>query len=262
MKSYRTDFHREPRGEEGFLKTHGGGHDLGRQVVAAFGRRDPTEIAGYFSKRDRIVISHPRTMRTLERRLERSGFHFNILMLEGVSLPGNSFANYRTQVAEYIKENGIQTEGHITFVKNGTSGHILTPWMVLHALGHAVADHASRQREYGLPLLKLMEKMASIVDEGCRGKLDFSKKRDCLNVAGRVFVFRSAGMEGMESSVHVPGEFLHELIAEYLWNGDHIRVRPPHDANPDILKIIKEIEDKVKSYLEMCVGQVIYDYYE
>lgn len=35
---------------------------------------------------------------------------------------------YDDYVKEFIEKNKLQIEGHITFVKNSTSGHIMTPF--------------------------------------------------------------------------------------------------------------------------------------
>lgn len=270
LRSYRTAFHKEPRGEEGYGEDPvTGAAELGDQVdVNPDGGK--SSIFGRFSKKDRAVISHPKTFRTLEEKLSRSGYHFNILLVEdraerqlGTS-SAQALMGYKEQVQEYIAKNRIETEGHITFVKNGTSGHVLTPWMILHTLGHAVGDHIARRRLPTPPIFSLINQIAHELDPGCTDRVDLlphERQEECLEAASRVFMFRSASLGSRQGSMHTSDESFHELVAEYLWNGHRIRVRPPYNENPRIMSVVADMEEKVRDALDMCVGQVIYDYY-
>jgi 8-oxo-dGTP pyrophosphatase MutT (NUDIX family) len=267
LKSYRTDFRHEPKDDEGF-GTHQGKPDLGKQVYKGAG--SPNSIQTYFSRKDRAVITHPRTLRTLEQRLARSGYDFNILMVETADErgrpPQRRASNYKQGVEEFMRENGIRREGHITFVKNGTSGHVLTPWMILHTLGHAVTDHIENHDLPGrTPMRTLMNMIAAELDPGCKGGVEWlpdDKQGECLGLVGSVFMFKSARLDRFAyASVHAgPDEFLHELVAEYLWNGDEIRISPPHQKNPRIVRRVEEMKEIVRSLLSLCVGEIIYDY--
>lgn len=119
LKSYRHDLIDRPeREEEFYTDPRTGKKDLGNQISLT----TDLPIVGRFSKKDRIVMTHPKTFRQLEEKLSQSEFDFNILMLEDKREVRVSDQVYRDQVENFMKSNGIQKEGRITFVKNGTSG--------------------------------------------------------------------------------------------------------------------------------------------
>jgi hypothetical protein len=103
-------------------------------------------VMGYFSNTDVALLSNQKSSKTLENKLKNVGYNFNILIFESsvdddrrnVSPP----SNYIRKINNYIRSNNITLENHITYVKNGSSGDPLTPWMILHTLGHAVAEEA------------------------------------------------------------------------------------------------------------------------
>lgn len=256
MKSYRTDFHREPSEDEGFAKEKDGSTNTSKQV-----RGGKSEILTHFSSKDRAVITHPRTARVMEERLRSSEYDFNILFVEEnwgmIRLVG-----YTDQVEQFMWDNRIETEGRITFVKNGTSGHIMTPWMILHTLGHAVAAQDSGIEAR---IWEAVDKIRGAIDSSFAkfphldrpGSSEWAKSR--RNALGSVFAFRSASAEGDHGSANHLSEFGHELIAEFLWSGDKIRIRQPHLSNPEIVAQVRAIEGHIKELLDKCVGKIIYD---
>ncbi len=87
-------------------------------------------------------------MRTLEAVLSKHRWKFNVLLIEGrgnalgsggknPTFLDNDGDEYLARIKYWMQKNNVPQEGHITFAKNGSSGDAMTPWMVLHTLGHA-----------------------------------------------------------------------------------------------------------------------------
>jgi len=239
LSSYRTVLSPPNTGEEGFTsdtKKVSKGTHIGTQVVNP-GRYED-EITGRFSNKDKAVLSHPKTFKTLEDRLSNSNYNFNILMIETATNQRyiGVLDDYKNDVDKYIKSQGIVTQNHITFVKNGTSGHVLTPWMILHTLGHAVVDYIGEDT-------KIVELVRAIMYQ--------------LDKAS-IFHFKSAKESEIYNNTN---ELVHELIAEFLWHGGRIRINPVFANNEDIKTKVATIESRIKTTLDYCVGQIVYDFY-
>lgn len=265
LSSFRSKFVREPRAREweGFGAARGKKTYRGRQVVV--GQAGEKDIEGYFSRKDREIITHPRTARLLEQKLAGSAYRFNILMLEreGDRIGGYEAAraDWSRQVGEFMEKNNIETEGHITFIKNGTSGHVMTPWMILHTLGHAAFAHVENERNIRLVFMRILNELADAVC-GNEEPEDYARmpNRKCLAMLGDALMFRSVQKDAEDPSYGDQDELFHELIAEFLWNGDRIRVGGPRSGGV-VPVIVKKLEDAVREVLDSCVGHVIFDYY-
>lgn len=113
----------------------------------------------------------------------------------------------------------------IVFIKSGPSGDPLTPWMVLHTIGHALTSGKE-----GSALKHSMHETMNML-EGYYKNVSYhtNLKTRCL------YNFRSARIPdgkkigksfgGVESS----DELKHELIAAYLWYGGKIK-RPSEEC--------------------------------
>lgn len=200
-----------------------------------------------FSKNDIKVITHPKTFITLERVLARSTKHtFNILLDSSLN---------EVNVKQYCQENNIPIEGRITFAKNSSTGGLMTSWMILHTLGHALVEH---HRDMGLYIRNYINEIA-----GMDGVITITDK-DTIRYVAKYLKFKSArksndyfaGNNEVKTTNRLSdiGELVNELIAEYLWHG-YIR----HD--PKITTQIKTIESIINQYLNKSVGTIIMDYY-
>lgn len=258
LSAYKSKFIREPRGEEGFGNAMGKPY-RGRQVSRRAGGEE--EIQGYFSQKDRAVITHPRTARMLEQRLANSAYNFNILMLERAGDKIHVGDYESRQVGEFIETNNIRTEGHITFVKNGTSGHVMTPWMILHTLGHAAFAQAALERNIRLVFMKILNELADALcgNEEPRNPARMPPHK-CLTMLGDALMFRSVQRDSEDPAYNNDEELFHELVAEFLWNGDRIRVGGPRSGGV-VPAIVRKLEDAVREVLDSCVGHVIFDYF-
>lgn len=245
LAHYGYQFHSKNDPDEGFLDTKAQAVIRKKKATAPWGGEvedlEIKNIGGRFSHRDKILISHPRTSRILEEKLKSSKYNFNILLME--KKQGYEFVysanvkEYNDRIYEYMKENNLKIENHITFVKNATSGHLLTPWMILHTLGHAVTDHAYN---FGSELVNAIKEKIRSWNE--------------LEVGSLKNIFQFASIQ--KGVVDSTDELLHELIAEYLWNGK-IRINP--NANNMVIEYVKNLEDEIEKLLSSCVGSIIYD---
>jgi len=227
------------------------------------------DISGYFSNKDVIRIKDPNTYRTLENKLKSIGYNFNIILAESMSIPkvSNNFnykRDYEQQIQNYMVIRGLQKENHITFVKNSSSGDLLTPWMILHNIGHAVTSKLGIQRigdqvedclrKTGL-FGKALKKTPVYEDEDEDEDEDYSNTTQFIDslysmiIFKKIFKFRSSQNE---KNLLDFDEFIHELFAEYLWNG---KIR----TNPEYVEVGRCLESIIRSCLDSCVGKIIYD---
>lgn len=256
LKSFKTRF--EPIGNEpeGFGAKEGGKTYLGSQVINPGGVDDhpETEITGRFSKKDRILLSHPATFQRLEQKLSNSRYDFNIIMME---FPSSRWSvsswkrpEYEDEVENFIKQERIETNGHITFAKNGTSGHVMTSWMVLHTMGHAAMEFAGNDKIFSSILTGIVRNIRDVKGKINSGPYMAEALKD-------VFMFESLKSPDPASTQ----EIIYEIFAEFLWHGDRIRINPNYQSDSFIVEKVKALEYEVKRVLDYCVGNIIYDYY-
>jgi hypothetical protein len=239
----------------------------------AFGSLPPNDkrgMSGYFVGEDRIVIKHPKTVRTLERVLSKTGFMFNILMVEMVGgFDSNGKDNYLRQLEYFMADENIPRMGHITFAKTGSSGDLMTPWMILHTLGHALIKTKTQAIQQ---IASLLESLFILPVQGSMMRVPHLSS---------FFRFKSAVVAHShlpEKDRATPGpkiknkfemlstyeELVHELVAEYLWHGGKIRLNlqdmQPQQAQKAAAAVM-EIEGIIKGLLQASVGEVITDFY-
>lgn len=115
----------------------------------------------------------------------------------------------------FFGEMGIP-RSDIVFVKTGPSGDILTPWMVLHTIGHAITDSPHAKRFY---------------NEWAKIWLNLATNFDVMkpSVISCLFNFRSARIAN-DPKINTSfkpatdiGEIRNELFASYLWNGGKVK---------------------------------------
>jgi len=256
LASFTTSFTNDTSEEEDFGKI-GGKKSTERQVYKDESGIE-VSIEGRFSKKDRAALSSNKTLKTLEDRLARSGHNFNIVMFEGEPPTGSGReAKWIRQAETFLKEKGIQTQGHITFVKNGTSGHVLTPWMVLHTMGHAMLNQNPRKNEFREIVADIEAKICGITRTTIN---DLRPDTNCMRRLGELLMFSSAQPKADETLDK--DELYHELIAEYLWHGGRIRTKPQQDPKKDrnAKWIARKFEDLIKNTLDQLVGKVVYDH--
>ena len=155
---------------------------------------------------------------------------------------------YREKVEKYMKDNGLQKEGHITFVKNSSSGEYLTPWMILHTLGHAITDVND---ELTPNILRCLSSVGFGRIEASGAPLDFSD----TDKISDLLVFKSVREPSLYSPISI-GEVIHDLVAEFLWHG---RIRTKKESQRPIAQCL---EGSLNVALSRSVGRIIYDWLE
>jgi len=226
-------------------------------------------ILGRYSSRDKAIITHPKTVRTLEQKLSNSEYNFNILFYEMNVTDRQSYESKIRQSADsYIHRNNLDMDNSITFVKNGSSGDSLTPWMILHCIGHAAFDFAHKKDKMSIyDSINLILKKFLMIDNSEEDEEDRKAYHsnsgvrehapDLLSVASEAFVFSSIRQKKVDDE----HELLYELMAEYLWNGS-IRINRAY-ANggnrSEILTYLAQLNASYDAILKRCVGSIILD---
>jgi len=229
-----------------------------------------------FTHRDKVLLSAPKTKRKLFEKLKLSKYNINIIPYE--NLKAGQKYSYEEAVENFIQENNVQLQDHITFVKRYTTGHMLKPKMILHTLGHAVADFSENTSTH-LRVLKFFD----MLQEQYGGITHTNRSNDEIKIIDDIFLkflkilFVFESVQNGRILHESYSELLHELIAEYLWSGDKIRIHPDFRENfkkfyfpnerDDILNLriqkIKVIIDGISNFIELmfgnCLGKIIYD---
>lgn len=209
------------------------------------------DATGHFSQQDRAIISHPATVRKLEELLSRHQFKFNIVLYESAQ---TSYGALIKNILEFMEQNNIPSEGHITFAKNGSSGEPLTIWMMLHTLGHALLPESSGTSTINMLLMNFYH------DTHVKGE-ENEMKMPPIEFLRYFFQFKSASIpmtstKGLNSLL----ELEYELVAEYLWNG-FIRITPGTKYGYEAQQLKNNLEAEIFKYLQNAVGNVIVDHY-
>lgn len=210
-------------------------------------------ITDKFSDKDKILISHPKTAKILEQKLKSSKYNFNILFIEErLSDPDWSKPkNIHERIRDYIKKNNLNIDNSITYAANVSTGHLMTPWIILHKLAHAVAAEQDNF-DIGFPYdaLSLM--------------LPRSTHHLSMDEIKNMFSFKSIQQTGEFSITKRESveELFHELLTEYLWHG-RIRLNPsaPPEKKEEYQKTIIKIEALIVKCLDHCLGKIISDIY-
>lgn len=235
-----------------------------------------------FTDRDKRLITSPKTMKTLEEKLSKIGVRFNIIFIEnrpyrndyaarvkslskdddGMRWVSDNSGEFTKIIDRYLAEKGVDKRNSITFVQPESSGHMLTPWMILHRIGHALLE-GQRHENVGPQFEKVFVDYFDM-------PTDRSDPRPFWKRLGEVFMFKSIRNEDGRMNYpleHSVDELIHELVAEYLWHG-RIRVAPGiaekggswfgGDATSrKILKGVKALEKLVLQTIKGKIGQVI-----
>jgi len=200
-------------------------------------------ISDRFVARDRKAIDNATIQNRLAQALERStGFHFNIIFLESRT---KLTSKYHEEAARYCLRNSIPLDGHITFVKNSSTGDPLSAWMILHTLGHALGDFDSN----------MVGRIRSIFSKmDAANRITSSTPDDVIANLAKVFKFRSLANKKVTSLE----ELVYELVAEYLWHGQ-IRANL---VNFQVFSSVRAIEETIHEALSHAVGNIIIDLFD
>lgn len=199
--------------------------------------RDQTKQAIPFLTRNDFNSLNPRykaqpsLIRQLNLKLAKNHpYDWNILVIEKIY---SHHSDYREMVQQYCRDNNIQTQGHITFAFNSSTGDPITPWMVCHKIGHALLKDETCSDLMGKILL-LAEQSGLTTD-------------NTSYIYSKIFNFRSVRDRLTENVA----EILRDALAQYLLTGK-IASTP---------EISKELETKFSTMLQSAIGEILIDYY-
>ncbi len=228
---------------------------LARYSVASFTRKPDSTgafAADTFAARDRKAVHSSVIQNKLAQVLQTStGYNFNIIFLErGLGYQDDSEVDYVKSVQRYCLEQGIVLPGHITFAKNSSSGDPLSPWMILHTVGHALGNF---DKQLFSSINNILTNL--YLEQGFGRSARFTTKVSAYMC--QFFQFKSAKKEavlGLE-------ELIYDLVAEYLWHG-FIRWKLPEGIYiKNFGESVKEIEQIIHNSLGSAVGQIIVDFF-
>lgn len=211
------------------------------------GEDTPNSQTGIFNEKDRVVITHPKTAITLEKILGQHHWNFNILMIEdNVGKFSHQRKDHRAKylkiVYKWLMANNIPIAGRITYAKNGSSGDPMTPWMMLHTMGHAIVG---RDETWIIQMLKnLNPDGKSTVFLKSHLKFKSVENMNNVNVKSKL-------------GHNLWSELVYELFAEYMWNGT-IRLK---QNDKDVFETMEKIKAIFKNCLERSVGKIIVDHF-
>lgn len=255
-----------PAGEENFFK-HG------------FSEKDIKYITGMYKRP--LVISSSGKLRggiiaVLDEVLSRvEDFNFHIYFGE--------FSSYLS--AEEFFFDKIPKD-HIVFIKKGSSGDLLTPWMILHTMAHAAFQSGNKDSEE-LIYLRLKRMFVSLSGDNNWHDLDEMIKNPDDEILSNLFNFASARSSSTSWSTGkvaksrlISGqELVYEIFVSYLYGGGKLK-RPAGEKLSKLTKLISQkydndydesyisrlvdsvfsgIEKIIKEVLKSCRGKVIAD---
>ena len=227
----------------------------------------PTSVGiPHFNQKDRAAIENITVQKKLEEVLNRTGYNFNILFIEVQGLGYQSYpkTQYRKIVRFYCNKNNIPLEGHITFAKKQSTGDVMSPWMILHTMGHALLENTN---EF-IAMNNTLTEFARDIRYYDKTSLIPNEKVESLS---RLFMFASARNKVYELETGRPhkksiadfDELIYDLVAEYLWHGGRIRVNQQTaiklQIDHKINNFIQSIQNIISGALHKNVGNIIVD---
>ena len=256
-----------PAGEENFFK-HG------------FSEKDIKYITGMYKRP--LVISSSGKLRggiiaVLDEVLSRvEDFNFHIYL--------GDFSSYLS-AEEFFFDKKIPKD-HIVFIKRGSSGDLLTPWMILHTMAHAAFQSGNKDSEE-LIYLRLKRMFVSLSANNHWNDLDEMIENPNDEILSNLFNFASARSSSTSWSTGkvaksrlISGqELVYEIFVSYLYGGGKLK-RPTGEKLGKLTKLISEkydndydknyisrlvdsvfsgIEEIINKVLKSCRGKVIAD---
>lgn len=192
-------------------------------------------------RRDRTLVTNPRSIERTYKKFDNSDMDFNFIF---VNKPGAgkfmevgrvdiSYVqkNLGDDVANAVREAQNKTEDSVTIIFTNNSGDEkipMTPWIIAHRIGHALAREGSSRSSYYYKEASdyLISGMSEIIK--LYGVREFPDKEDTIskrtnrdsqllmkNFFQQVATFRSA----REGIIRDWFEVFNELIAQYLTTG-------------------------------------------
>ena len=233
-------------GEENFFK-HG------------FSEKDIKYITGMYKRP--LVISSSGKLRggiiaVLDEVLSRvEDFNFHIYL--------GDFSSYLSAEEFFFDKDKIPKD-HIVFIKKGSSGDLLTPWMILHTMAHAAFQSGNKDSEE-LIYLRLKRMFVSLSANNHWNDLDEMIENPNDEILSNLFNFASARSSSTSWSTGkvaksrlISGqELVYEIFVSYLYGGGKLK-RPAGEKLSKLTKLIsqKYDNDYDESYISRLVDSV------
>lgn len=204
---------------------------------AKYPGRDYEQYTG-FTPADIKSVNNAKVRQTIEDWLNQSPLPYKFSIIIGV---------------EYYHKK--PTPGVITYVKTGNSGgDVLTPFMILHTMGHALVNYNSE--DISIQVSDLLE---SIVG-------DFGIDADAFVFALCKLLHTRAAIytiKGSKRAYPTFDEVLYDLVAIYIIKG-RITVKPnqycDYDISQEACNTIRQmLEEFCRSILDKAVGTIVSD---
>lgn len=252
---------------------------------------DQNRSVNKINKKDVAIVRHRSTENKLREVLGRINIDF-IILISNINTKEKDIINYLT-------EKNINFSNSIVFVKKISTGGKLTPWMLLHCIGHAAKfDFIEFSRGVRNTALKMLSLIAGFnIDNHIFADDSFtdffriisnislgSKSDELRNYSiqshygdamdlyhrdlaryehlSNIFQFSSIKTKKVDSFE----EFICELVAEFLWHGGKIRYNQQYILDSfsehianGIVRVIKKIEEILIHKMNSLKGQIIID---
>lgn len=183
-----------------------------------------------FNEADQKILTLPKTKAKLEQILSKFDKDFSFVFFGSKEKE----EEYYKSVRQYIDENvKFQSDNHLILSKNMSTGDPLTPWMILHCIGHAFSRSDSDVFDTYVDMIDFLWSKKLTVDE-MKEVLQYKTWRD------------------HDVPMH---ELCNDLYAEFLWH-DKIRVNPKYETL--IRNYIGKIEYFIMRHLDN--GFIICDF--
>lgn len=258
MKTFRQ-FVEALSSHGGFMMPPGGESNFPKHD---FSEKDIKYITGMYKRP--LVISSSGKLRggiiaVLDKVLSRvEDFNFHIYL--------GDFSSYLSAEKFFFDKNKIPKDD-IVFIKKGSSGDLLTPWMILHTMAHA----AFQSEQYGKVSEELIYSRLKRMFVSLSGNnnnwndLDEMIKNPDDEILSNLFNFASARSSLTSWSIGKVAksrlldaqELVYEIFVSYLYGGGKLK-RPTGEKLGKLTKLISEKYDNDydKNYISRLVDSV------
>jgi len=279
MKTFRQ-FVEALSSHGGFTMPHGEEREA-NFIKHGFSEKDIKYVTGMYKKP--IDISSKGKLRggiisVLDTVLSRvKGFDFHIYF-------GEFYSN--STVEQFFFDKNKIPKDDIVFIKNASSGDLLTPWMILHTMAHAAFQSGNKDSEE-LIYLRLKKMFVSLSASNNWNDLDEMIENPNDEILSNLFNFASARSSltswstgKVAKSRLISGqELVYEIFVSYLYGGGKLK-RPVGEKLSKLTNLISQkydndydenyisrlvdsvfsgIEEIINEVLESCRGKVIAD---
>lgn len=135
--------------------------DFGEEFWRKMASKDAEDVKNFvtfsgtspsFNKHDLKALQHPKTQQAIEAFLNKNpaGYKWNFILIdENLTIPQimkHAEANNMEINQAMAQVYDIETKGHITFVKKGSSGDALDANMLTHTIAHAILSNTPKNQ--------------------------------------------------------------------------------------------------------------------